>query len=359
MKLGEIIKKFRYDNDMTMQEFADKSGLSKGYISMLEKNKHPQSKRELVPSFETYKKVASAMCMPLDDFLAALDGDEVVKVNAAAPAPAQLVGNVESVNNFGDRLHSLRKSKSLTQEAFASSLNERYDLKINKSMVSKWENNIDTPSLNSAKYISIFFDVSLDYLLGVSDDKQVARAHMNIGEIIKNRRKELGMSAEDVAEIIGASPATIYRYESNYITKMGIDKLTPIAKALRVSEAYLMGWTTDPNWRPDSDVSLSATPADPLQLTEQEKHIISIYHDLDRVGQEKFTAFGEGLLSAARAEDMRGHYTFTPYENYMVAESGPEYQMWSNKVNDQLMEDADRIAKKEIENASNTKKMVK
>lgn len=280
MKLGEIIKKFRYDNDMTMQEFADKSGLSKGYISMLEKNKHPQSKRELVPSFETYKKVASAMCMPLDDFLAALDGDEVVKVNAAAPAPAQLVGNVKSVNNFGDRLHSLRKSKSLTQEAFASSLNERYDLKINKSMVSKWENNIDTPSLNSVKYMAIFFDVSLDYLLGISDCNQ------------------------------------------------------------------------------DFPV-LASTPADPLHLTEQEKHIISIYHDLDRVGQEKFTAFGEGLLAAARAKDRRGYYTFTPYENYMVAESGPEYQMWSNKVNDQLMEDADRIAKKEIENSSNTKKRVK
>lgn len=100
-------------------------------------------------------------------------------------------------------------------------------------------------------------------------------------------------------------------------------------------------------------------PADPLHLTEQEKHIISIYHDLDRVGQEKFTAFGEGLLAAARAEDRRGYYTFTPYENYMVAESGPEYQMWSNKVNDQLMEDADRISKKEIGNASKTKKMVK
>lgn len=76
------------------------------------------------------------------------------------------------MTNLGDRLHSLRKSKSLTQEAFASSLNERYDLKINKSMVSKWENNIDTPSLNSVKYMAIFFDVSLDYLLGVSDCNQ-------------------------------------------------------------------------------------------------------------------------------------------------------------------------------------------
>ncbi len=76
------------------------------------------------------------------------------------------------MNSLGDRLHSLRKSKSLTQEAFAASLNERYDLKINKSMISKWENNIDTPSLNSVKYMAVFFDVSLDYLLGISDDSQ-------------------------------------------------------------------------------------------------------------------------------------------------------------------------------------------
>lgn len=299
MKLGEMIRAFRGNNDMTMQEFADRSGLSKGYISMLEKNKHPQSKRELVPSFETYRKVASAMCMPLDDFLAALDGDEVVKVNAAAPAPTQLKGDVENMNNFGDRLHSLRISKSLTQEAFAAALNERYGLKINKSMVSKWENNIDTPSLNSAKYIAIFFDVSLDYLLGVSNDKMVAETHMNIGEIIKNRRKELGLSAEEVADMIGASPATIYRYESNYITKMGIDKLTPIANALRVSEAYLMGWTTDPNWRPASDI-LPASSGSSLQLTDQEEHLVISFRGLNEDGREKAVERIDELLDVPR-----------------------------------------------------------
>lgn len=220
MKLGEMIRAFRGNNDMTMQEFADRSGLSKGYISMLEKNKHPQSKRELVPSFETYRKVASAMCMPLDDFLAALDGDEVVKVNAAAPAPTQLKGDVENMNNFGDRLHSLRISKSLTQEAFAAALNERYGLKINKSMVSKWENNIDTPSLNSAKYIAIFFDVSLDYLLGVSDNSAV--------------------------------------------------------------------------------VADASTPADPLQLTEQEEHLVISFRSLNEDGREKAIERVEELLDVPR-----------------------------------------------------------
>jgi len=123
---------------------------------------------------------------------------------------------------------------------------------------------------------------------------------MTIGEIIKNRRKQLGMSAEQIADIIGTSPATIYRYESNYITKMGIDKLTPIAKALRVSEAYLMGWTSDPNWRPDSDLSPSSSSASELELTEQEERLLVIFRRLNRSQQERLIAYAEGMLDAGK-----------------------------------------------------------
>lgn len=135
---------------------------------------------------------------------------------------------------------------------------------------------------------------------------------MNIGEIIKNRRKELGMSAEDVAEIIGASPATIYRYESNYITKMGVDKLTPIAKALRVSEAYLMGWTTDPSWRPESDVSLSSSPAAPLQLTEQEERLLISFRGLSDSQQARLLAYLDGLLDAGEAAGISEYRPVSP-----------------------------------------------
>lgn len=65
---------------------------------------------------------------------------------------------------------------------------------------------------------------------------------MTTGERIKNRRKELGISAEALAERCGISPATIYRYENGEIEKVGIDKLTPIAEALYTTEAYLLGW---------------------------------------------------------------------------------------------------------------------
>ncbi len=65
---------------------------------------------------------------------------------------------------------------------------------------------------------------------------------MEIYERIKQRRKQLGLSAEEVAAKMGVSPATVYRYENANIANMGIDKVVPIAKALNVSPAYLMGW---------------------------------------------------------------------------------------------------------------------
>lgn len=76
---------------------------------------------------------------------------------------------------------------------------------------------------------------------------------MTVAQRIRARRKELHMSAEDVAALIGVSPSTVYRYESSEIANMGIDKLEPIAKALRTTSAYLMGWA-------ESAESAAATP---------------------------------------------------------------------------------------------------
>ena len=64
----------------------------------------------------------------------------------------------------------------------------------------------------------------------------------DVGNRIKHRRKELGYSAEQLAEKVGVSPATIYRYEKNEIANMGADKLQPIADALSTTPGALMGW---------------------------------------------------------------------------------------------------------------------
>jgi len=65
---------------------------------------------------------------------------------------------------------------------------------------------------------------------------------MTTGQRIKVRRKEIGVSAEYVAEKLGVSPATIYRYENGDIEKVPGDRLAPIAKILQTTPQALMGW---------------------------------------------------------------------------------------------------------------------
>lgn len=65
---------------------------------------------------------------------------------------------------------------------------------------------------------------------------------MKIGERIRQRRKKIGLSVDELAEILGKNRATVYRYESNEIEKLPTTVLEPLAKALKTTPAYLMGW---------------------------------------------------------------------------------------------------------------------
>ena len=64
-----------------MQDFATRSGLSKGYISMLEKGKHPQNNKPIVPSIDTFGKVAKAMCISLNELLVMVDDDQLIDLS--------------------------------------------------------------------------------------------------------------------------------------------------------------------------------------------------------------------------------------------------------------------------------------
>lgn len=68
---------------------------------------------------------------------------------------------------------------------------------------------------------------------------------MEIYDRIKLKRKELGLSAEFIAEALGVSPATIYRYEKKDIKKFPTEILEPLARVLHTTPAYLMGWDDD------------------------------------------------------------------------------------------------------------------
>lgn len=104
---------------------------------------------------------------------------------------------------------------------------------------------------------------------------------MTTGERMKNRRKAIGLSAEKVADILGVSPATIYRYENGDIEKVPGDRLGPIADALKTTPAYLMGWDDSP----EKPISTSRPTLSIISLSSEDEELLRKFHCLDDRGK--------------------------------------------------------------------------
>ena len=65
---------------------------------------------------------------------------------------------------LGNRIKQYRKKKGWTQAQFAELLNQRFGLKTERSMISKWESGVQQPMIYTLTCIAKLFDVPLDFL---------------------------------------------------------------------------------------------------------------------------------------------------------------------------------------------------
>lgn len=117
---------------------------------------------------------------------------------------------------------------------------------------------------------------------------------MNVGQRIKQRRKELGISADKLGEALGKDRSTIYRYEKGDIEKLPLDILEPIAQVLQTTPQYLMGWE---EVKKKNDVLSDIV----LKLNEDEE-LLSMVEALTKLGFEKRAAV-KSVLSAFSTVD--------------------------------------------------------
>lgn len=75
---------------------------------------------------------------------------------------------------FGQRFKQLRVEKNLTQQELAEDFNKIYGHNFAKSSISQYENDKRRPETEALKHFSLYFNVSIDYLLGVSDDRKLS-----------------------------------------------------------------------------------------------------------------------------------------------------------------------------------------
>ncbi len=68
-----------------------------------------------------------------------------------------------------DILKQLRLEKNLSMDDLCEKLNNSYNLKITKSMISRWENGQASPNNTYLSAYAKFFNIDLNYLVGLTD----------------------------------------------------------------------------------------------------------------------------------------------------------------------------------------------
>ena len=105
---------------------------------------------------------------------------------------------------FGRRLKELRTQKGFSMDKLIELYNSKYDAKMNKSTLSRYENGLQEPIYTVVVNLADFFNVTIDYLSGGQADDveaQFIRHKKNdtITDIILQLRSDdelLNMTAE-------------------------------------------------------------------------------------------------------------------------------------------------------------------
>ncbi len=80
------------------------------------------------------------------------------------------------MTDIGAKIKALRIERDLTMDLLVEDMKFKYpEISIDKSLLSRWENGQNEPTLEKAKYLSMYFNVSLDYLIGLTDVRTPSR----------------------------------------------------------------------------------------------------------------------------------------------------------------------------------------
>ena len=96
----------------------------------------------------------------------------------------------------------------------------------------------------------------------------------NIGNKLKNRRLDLGLTLEDVGQAVGVGRSTVQRWESGLIKNMGRDKIASLARVLKMNPVELV---------PYSDLEQS-TYGEVFEVSDEDQQRLEALHQDPRLG---------------------------------------------------------------------------
>lgn len=146
--------------------------------------------------------------------------------------------------NISNNLKEFLENKKIDKITATSIANY---LGISKKTLSNYVNGDAYIPLNHLNKLSNLFDVSIDYLLGLTE-KETYKDNIkidsldpvSIGQRLKETRKNLKVSQEQVAHIIGVNKSSISRYEHGETLILTICLYT-FCQKYNISSDYIIG----------------------------------------------------------------------------------------------------------------------
>lgn len=105
---------------------------------------------------------------------------------------------------------------------------------------------------------------------------------MSIGENLRRRREELGLTLEDVAERLGVHRSTVLRYERGETQRLSIETIERLARILSTTPAALAGWGEREEEPFDADVRQIARGMQrlPKERRDKMRRLLDMMNDL-------------------------------------------------------------------------------
>lgn len=150
------------------------------------------------------------------------------------------------IKMYKERLKKLREDKNITQSTLANYLN------IHEYVYGQYEREYTIMPIKHLNSLSNYFEVSLDYLLGLTNSKNHANGTSDISRDLsstrlKEFRKENKITQDKLAKILNVSRTTITEYE-RMTNIIATPFLYEICKKYKISADYLLGKVDEPKY---------------------------------------------------------------------------------------------------------------
>lgn len=112
---------------------------------------------------------------------------------------------------------------------------------------------------------------------------------MEIKNIIRERRLELGLTYEELGKMVGVGKSTVRKWETGMIENIKRDNIVALAKALNVSPALIMGWdvTNTLDKKIENNNRITDTLSSVHALSQEETTLLENYNKLDNEDKNK------------------------------------------------------------------------